>query len=586
MTASRFAYNDETFLLDGEPLRILSGALHYFRVHPDQWADRIAMGRLMGLNTIETYIPWNAHSPTRGTFDTDGGFDLGRFLDLVGEAGMHAIVRPGPYICAEWDGGGLPAWLLKTPGIRVRSSEPHYLDAVTEYLEAALAVVAPRQIDSGGPVILLQVENEYGAYGSDADYLRSLTEIYRRNGITVPLTTVDQPRDGMLERGSLPELLATGSFGSRVDERLAAIRAHQPNGPLMCSEFWCGWFDHWGGFHHVTDAAESARSLDRLLEAGASVNIYMLHGGTNFGLTNGANDKGVYQPTVTSYDYDAPLDEAGRPTEKFWKFRDVIARHEAVPPLPSDVRVPSEFVVPESVPLLGAGVLDDVAPGEWAPYESAPTLDDLGMASGFLRYRAFLSGSDEPAVLDLGEVRDRAWIFLDGTAVGVLSRAAGDHSIALPRGRGRLDILVEDEGRVNYGPRIGEPKGLIGPITLGGVELSGWQVAPVPIHDLPALAECSPASPLPLRAGLIRAHFELDEPTDLAMGTGELGWGVAWVNGFGLGRFRPRGPQRALYVPRPATRSGRNTVVLFTQEPPRSRRLTFHAALDLGPVDD
>jgi beta-galactosidase len=585
MTASRFAYDDETFLLDGEPYRILSGALHYFRVHPDQWADRIAKGRLMGLNTIETYIPWNAHSPMRGDFGTSGMLDLGRFLDLVGEAGMHAIVRPGPYICAEWDGGGLPAWLSTTPGIGLRSSEPRYLAAVTEYLEAALAVVTPRQIDSGGPVILLQVENEYGAYGDDADYLRTLTEIYRRNGITVPLTTVDQPRDGMLQKGSLPELLSTGSFGSRVSERLAALRAHQPRGPLMCSEFWCGWFDHWGGFHHVTDATESARSLDELLEAGASVNIYMLHGGTNYGLTNGANDKGVYQPTVTSYDYDAPLDEAGRPTEKFWRFREVIARHEAVPPLPSDALDVGDFVVPAPVPLLGAGLLDEVLPEEWTAHNTAPTFDDLGLAGGFLRYRASLTGGDEPTLLELGEVRDRAWLFLDGVTVGVLSRAAGERSIALPRGRGRLEILVEDEGRVNYGSRIGEAKGLIGPITLGGVEVLGWEAAPVPVDDLPTLAERL-ESPLPHRAGLVRAHFELDESTDLAMETSDLGWGVAWVNGFNLGRFRPRGPQRTLYVPRPATRAGRNTVVLFTQEAPRSRRLTFLPSLDLGPIDE
>jgi beta-galactosidase len=586
MTASRFAYDDETFLLDGQPTRIVSGALHYFRVHPDQWADRIAMGRLMGLNTIETYIPWNAHSKTRGTFDTEGGLDLDRFLGLVGEAGMHAIVRPGPYICAEWDGGGLPAWLLRTPGVGLRSSEPRYLEAVTEYLEAALAVVAPRQIDNGGPVILLQVENEYGAYGDDADYLRSLTDIYRRNDITVPLTTVDQPRGGMLERGSLPDLLATGSFGSRVDERLATLRAHQPRGPLMCSEFWCGWFDHWGGFHNVTNAEESARALDRLLGAGASVNIYMLHGGTNFGLTNGANDKGVYQPTVTSYDYDAPLDEAGRPTEKFWRFRDVIARYETVPPLPADAEIASEFAVPDPVPLRGAGLLGRVVPAAWTAYDDVPALDDLGLENGFLRYRTVLSGSDEPAVLEFAEVRDRAWVCLDGVAVGVLSRAAGDHAIALPRGHGRLDVLVEDEGRVNYGPRIGESKGLIGPATLDGVTIGGWQVAPVPVHELPEIAECSPPSPIPLGAGLIRAEFQLDEPTDLALGTSDLGWGMAWVNGFSLGRFRPRGPQRTLYVPRPATRAGLNSVVLFTQEPPRTRQLSFRPTLDLGPVDE
>ena len=586
MSTSRFAYDDETFLLDGEPFRIVSGALHYFRVHPDQWADRIRMGRLMGLNTIETYIPWNAHSRVRGAFDVTGGLDLGRFLDLVAEAGMKAIVRPGPYICAEWDGGGLPAWLLAMPGVTVRSSEPGYLRAVEEYLADSLAVVAPRQIDRGGPVILMQVENEYGAYGDDAAYLRTLVDIYRRNGITVPLTTVDQPRGEMLERGSLPELLSTGSFGSRVEERLGTLRAHQARGPLMCSEFWCGWFDHWGGYHHVTDAADSADGLDRLLGAGASVNIYMLHGGTNFGLTNGANDKGLYQPTVTSYDYDAPLDEAGRPTEKFWMFRDVIARHEPVPALDSQEWLDARFVVPEPAPLSGAGSLDDLDPVLGSRHEHPPTMDDLGLVSGFLRYSAVLSGGAEPAILKFAEVRDRAWVSLDGVPVGVLSRTAGDHALVLPRASGRLEVLVEDEGRVNYGARIGEAKGLIGPATVDDLPVIGWEASRVVLETMPEQALAAEESPVPLRAGLIRSTFQLDAPGDLAIDTRELGWGVAWVNGFCLGRYRPRGPQRTLYVPEPVTRPGPNTVVLFAQEPPRSSVLNFRPYLDQGPIDD
>ncbi|KJK11426.1 beta-galactosidase [Terrabacter sp. 28] len=586
MSTSRFAYDDETFLLDGEPFRIVSGALHYFRVHPDQWADRIEMGRLLGLNTIETYVPWNAHSRAPGTFDATGGLDLGRFLDLVAAAGMHAIVRPGPYICAEWDGGGLPAWLLATPGVKVRTSEASYLRAADEYLSAALRIIAPRQIDRDGPVILLQVENEYGAYGEDAEYLRALVDIYRRNGITVPLTTVDQPGGDMLRRGGLPELLATGSFGSRVDERLRTLRAHQSNGPLMCSEFWCGWFDHWGGYHHVTDAAESADGLDRLLSAGASVNIYMLHGGTNFGLANGANDKGLYQPTVTSYDYDAPLDEAGRPTEKFWMFRDVIRRHEPVPALDDRELPAASFVVPESTPLSGAGSLEEVDPGLWSRHEHLPTMDDLGLVNGFLRYRVSLSGGDQPAILKFAEVRDRAWVSLDGVPVGVLSRTAGNHAIVLPRAHGRLEVLVEDEGRVNYGPRIGEVKGLIGPATVDGRSVLGWEATAVALESMPERALTGEDSPVPLRAGLVRSTFVLDAPGDLAIDTNELGWGVAWVNGFCLGRYRPNGPQRTLFVPEPVTSPGPNAVVLFAQEPPLSRVLTFRSYLDLGPIDD
>jgi beta-galactosidase len=586
MSTSRFAYDDTTFLLDDEPFRIVSGALHYFRVHPDQWADRIEMGRLMGLNTIETYVPWNAHSRVRGTFDATGGLDLGRFLDLVAEAGMRAIVRPGPYICAEWDGGGLPAWLHAIPGVRIRSSEPGYLDAVDEYLIAALAIVAPRQIDHGGPVILLQVENEYGAYGDDREYLGALVDMYRRNGITVPLTTVDQPRGDMLERGSLPELLATGSFGSRVEERLEVLRAHQARGPLMCSEFWCGWFDHWGGYHHVSDASDAAHGLHRLLRAGASVNIYMLHGGTNFGLTNGANDKGLYRPTVTSYDYDAPLDEAGRPTEKFWMFRDVIGRYEPVPPLDSREWPDARFVVPEPAPLSGAGTLDDLDRTIWSGHENPPTMDDLGLVGGFVRYSAVLSGGDAPAILMFAEVRDRAWVSLDGVPVGVLSRTAGDHAIVLPRAHGRLEVLVEDEGRVNYGARIGEVKGLIGPATVDGRPVIGWEAAPVALETLPDRAVAAQDAPVPLRAGLIRSTFHLDAPGDLAIDTRDLGWGVAWVNGFCLGRYRPRGPQRTLYVPGPVTRPGPNTVVLFSQEPPRSPVLSFRSYLDQGPIDE
>ncbi len=325
-----FAIGETDFLLDGEPFRILSGALHYFRVHPGQWADRIRKARQLGLNTIETYVAWNAHAPTEAEFRLDGGLDLGRFLDLVAAEGMFAIVRPGPYICAEWTNGGLPAW-VNTPGAVIRRNDPHYMAAVHRYLAQLAPVLVPRQIDQGGTVILVQVENEYGAYGSDHDYLRALAKALRGIGITVPLTTVDQPTGSMLADGGLPELHATALFGSQAAQRLAALRRHQPTGPLMCAEFWNGWFDDWGGHHHVTPAAASAAELDEMLRLGASVNIYMFHGGTNFGLANGANDKGIYRPITTSYDYDAPLDEAGNPTAKYWAYRDVLARYTTVP---------------------------------------------------------------------------------------------------------------------------------------------------------------------------------------------------------------------------------------------------------------
>src|SRR5689334_10325120 len=405
MTTFEIAGDD--FVLDGEPHRILSGAIHYFRVHPDDWADRIRKARLMGLNTVETYVPWNAHEPRQGEWTTEGGLDLDRFLRTVQAEGMHAIVRPGPYICAEWDNGGLPAWLFTDPEVGIRRSEPRFLSAVTAYLERVLAIVRPLQVTAGGPVLLVQVENEYGAYGDDKEYLRHLTEVTLRAGIDVPLTTVDQPEPHMLENGSLPGLLKTASFGSRSRERLATLRRHQPTGPLMCSEFWDGWFDHWGAHHHTTPVAQSAADLDALLELGASVNIYMFHGGTNFGFTNGANDKGVYQPIVTSYDYDAPLDEAGEPTEKFWAFREVIAKHA---PVPSEDAVAGAAAPSLTVPFDASVPLFAVADrlGRWDHRDDLPSFDALGHYSGFGLYRTEID-TTEPAVLEFGEVRDRAY---------------------------------------------------------------------------------------------------------------------------------------------------------------------------------
>ncbi len=576
-----FEIGEHDFLLDGQPHRVVSGALHYFRVHPDQWRSRIRLGRMMGLNAIETYVPWNEHSPAPGEFLTDGRLDLARFLREVQDEGMHAIVRPGPYICAEFDSGGFPAWLLRERGVCVRSREPKYLAAVTQYLRSVMEIVAPLQIDRGGPVILLQVENEYGAYGDDHAYLRALTDRLRACGATVPLTTVDQPEPDMLRAGNIDGLLATGSFGSRATERLRALRAQQPTGPLMCSEFWCGWFDHWGAHHHTTSAAESAAELDELLAAGASVNIYMLHGGTNFGLTNGANDKGVYQPTVTSYDYDAPLDEAGRPTEKFWAFREVIGRYCDLPEFDRTEALP--FVVPEPAPIEVLGGLDDVlGPASWSDHDQLVTMDDLGQGRGLLRYRTRVDRGEDAAVLSFGEVRDRAWVSVDGEPIGTLSRDRHERAIVVPRSQGDIEILVEDQGRVNYGPRIGEAKGLIGPALFSGEEIGAWQTAPVDLEALPGAALEAEPTALPRGAAVFRAQVHLQNPTDLAVDSGEWGKGLLWVNGFTLGRYWRNGPQRSLFVPAGATRRGRNDIVVLELEATAASAVRFLPDLDLG----
>ncbi|KHK97848.1 beta-galactosidase [Microbacterium mangrovi] len=587
---STFTIGETDFLLDGHPHRILSGALHYFRVHPDDWADRIRKARLLGLNTIETYVAWNAHEPVRGEWNATGGNDLGRFLDLVAAEGMHAIVRPGPYICAEWHNGGLPVWLTADDELCLRTSDPRYVAEVTAYLRRVYDIVRPRQLDQGGPVILVQIENEYGAYGSDSRYLELLMDSTRDAGITVPLTTVDQPEPGMLRDGSLPGLHATGSFGSHVGERLATLREHQRTGPLMCSEFWDGWFDWWGGLHHTTSAADSARELDALLAAGASVNLYMVHGGTNAGLTNGANHKGRYLPITTSYDYDAPLDEAGDPTEKYWAFRDVIARYA---PVPDEVPAPATERPAFTVPLTPTAVtVSDAAVPVGAVTDEPPTFDELGIPSGLLLHSAVLRRADLPGggTLAVGEVRDHAWVSVDGMRVGELSRIRGERALAVPAGE-RIELLVEEQGRVNYGPRIGERKGLVDGVRLDGAAVTGWTTARI---DLAAFADLVSAAPTadPVREASfsgpvgLRAEFALDAASDLFLDTDGWGKGFAFVNGFLLGRYWSNGPQRTLFVPRPATRPGTNTLVVLELSSMTAPRARFLPCAHLGPHEE
>lgn len=594
-----FAIGDEHFLLDGAPHRIRAGALHYFRVHPDHWADRIHKARLMGLNTIETYIPWNAHAPHRGEFITTGQLDVVAFLRAVAAEGLHAIVRPGPYICAEWDNGGLPAWLFENAAVGIRRNEPLYMAAVTEYFEQILPLLAPLQIDNGGPIILMQVENEYGAYGSDKTYLAQLVRLNRAGGITVPLTTIDQPTHEMLENGRIDGAHLTASFGSRSVERLATLREHQPTGPLMSAEYWNGWFDFWGGHHHVTSVEDSADDLRELMATGASFCLYMFHGGTNFGFTNGANDKGVYQPTITSYDYDAPLAENGEATAKYHAFRSVIAEfHE----------VPSEGIAPVAaspafaVALTRASNLLDVVgvpggdvPGvaiEWQHREHLPTADELRCYDGFTLYRAALpAGSTR--VLRIAEVRDRASIFVDGNQVGTLSRAKHEHVLALPGGAaGVLQILVEDQGRVNYGPRIGEPKGLIGSVAINGIPLTGWDALPLSAAHLAKIVPTVSTTGSPIDSGqplggpvFTSGSFALPAPTDLFLSTAGFGKGVAWVNGFNLGRYWSAGPQRTLYVPQGALRAGGNELVLLELAGAAAPSIHFVPRPELGSSD-
>jgi beta-galactosidase len=588
-----FEIGEQDFLLDERPVQLVSGALHYFRVHPDQWADRIRKARLMGLNTIETYVAWNFHAPDPGTFHLDGRHDLGRFLDLVAAEGMHAIVRPGPYICAEWDNGGLPAWLFADGAAGVRRHDPGFLAAIGTYYAQILPVVAERQVTRGGPVLMVQVENEYGAYpGVPAEerarYLRELVDLTRAQGIDVPLFTSDQADDEHLSRGGLPELHKTANFGSRSLERLAVLRRHQPTGPLMCMEFWDGWFDSWGLIHHTTAPETTAQDLDDLLGAGASANLYMFHGGTNLGLTNGANDKGTYLPITTSYDYDAPLSEHGAPTPKYHALKAVIGKHGPVPDEDPAEPAPApelEVTLPDRVTL--ADVEHLLAGTTTRTSGLPPTADALRQWTGFVLYRTQVEADDAVVVVD--EVRDRALVALDGEPVGVLDRTSHTGSVPLPRRAGTLTLLVEDRGRVNYGSRIGEPKGLVGPVRTARRELTAWDATPLRLADAPTRLAAAFA-PAPAAAPLAGPSFHRGEFTAHA-GTDHLlrldGWtrGLVWVNGELLGRYSAQTPTRTLYVPGPYLRDGANELVVLELHAAAAARARFVATPDLGPTE-
>jgi beta-galactosidase len=576
---------DEGFRLDERPFRIISGALHYFRVHPELWADRLRKARLMGLNTVETYVPWNLHQPHPGELRLDGLLDLPRFLDLAAAEGLHVLFRPGPYVCGEWEGGGLPAWLLAEPGMRLRSTHAGYLAAVDGWFDALLPHVLPYQGTRGGPVLMVQVENEMGAYGRDPEYLRYLADGLRERGVDVPLFTSDQPAD--LEAGGLDGVLRTANFGSRPEEGFAELRRQQPSGPLMCTEFWIGWFDRWGGVHAERGAEDAAHTLDRMLAADASVNFYMFHGGTNFGFTNGANDKGHYRATITSYDYGSPLDEAGDPTPAYHEFRRVIAKYAPVPDEPVPGPGP-KLALPGIRCTATAPLLDNAARlGNPARSSARPlTMEELGQSFGFVLYDTVLPSAG-PALLCVEDVRDRAQFFVDGQPVGVLSREDHEHAIAfqVPREGARLSVLVENQGRVNYGQGIHDRKGLLGEITLNGVPLQGWTNQPLPLDDLSGLefdtAEAPQAGP-----AFHRAVFEVAEPADTFLAL--PGWtkGNAWINGFPLGRYWSRGPQQTLYVPGPVLRPGRNELVVLELHATATGRADLRDRPDLGPTEE
>ncbi|SOB78757.1 glycoside hydrolase family 35 protein [Streptomyces sp. 1331.2] len=591
-------YDADGFVRGGVPHRVVAGAVHYFRVHPGLWEDRLRRVRALGVNTVDTYVPWNFHELPGGRADFTGWRDVGRFVRLAGELGMDVILRPGPYICAEWEFGGLPARLLAVDGLRLRCADPAFLAEVDGWFDALAPELLPLLASRGGPVVAVQVENEYGSYGNDTSYLRHLRDGWVRRGVDCLLFTTDGAHDTMQQGGALPGHLATATFGSRAPERLAVLRRHQPHGPLTAMEFWIGWFDQWGLPHHVRDAQESAAALDELLATGASVSLYMAHGGTNFGLWAGANHSGAhpqdagYEPTVTSYDYDAPIGEAGELTEKFHALREVIGRYlpPADPDLPgAEPPAPLPRVAPQRLERADgrAALLANLDPLSQPVEHAAPLpMERLGQDRGLIHYRTRVPGPRPELPLRIDGLADRAQVFADGRALGVLERNSPGASLPLATDAGgvTLDILVEALGRVNYGPQMDDRKGITRGVWHGGQQLFGWRIRPLPLTDLSALRFThSDAQTRDGEPAFHRFTARLPSPADAFVALPGWGRGLLWLNGFLLGRYCAAGPQRTLYAPAPLWRTGGNELVVLELER-HGRAVELRDQPDLGPT--
>lgn len=558
----------DDFYLNGERFQVISGSIHYFRVVPEYWRDRLLKLRAMGCNTVETYIPWNFHEPKEGCFDFSGGKDVEAFIRTAQEVGLWVIVRPSPYICAEWEFGGLPAWLLREDGMRLRCSDERYLTHVRRYYDELMPRLAAWQITRGGPVIMMQVENEYGSYGDDQAYLTALRDMMLERGAEVPLVTSDGPEHDMLACGRVEGVFQTGNFGSHTKERFAYMK-EQGIQPLMCMEYWCGWFDHWGQEKHArTDAAASARDFGDALDMG-HVNIYMFHGGTSFGLMNGSNDYDKLTPDVTSYDYDALLSEDGRVTEKYRLFKEAIESRKGKAP----------DVMPADTPRRAYGEAKHVASGSLlAMAESLPSvhgvcpvsMERLGQDYGYTLYHTTLTNEDALRDIRLVGANDRAHILIDGRCVAVLyDRELLDtfrFEEPVPvRPGASLDILVENMGRVNYSWKIEhQRKGIDGGVVINGHQHFGWEMTCI---DEAAMAALAPAQDCFAEgSGVHRLTFRVDTPADTFLALPGWGKGVVFLNGFTLGRFWEIGPQKRLYIPAPLLREGKNDLLIVETE--------------------
>lgn len=600
-----FTLGKTDFLLNGKPFQIMSGEMHPARIPAEYWRHRIRMAKAMGLNTIAAYVFWNYYEPTEGHFDfSTGNHDLARFLRICQDEHMWVILRAGPYCCGEWDFGGIPPYLLKYPDLKVRCMDPRYIAAVSRYLGRLARVVAPLQITHGGPIVMVQLENEYGSYGNDRIYIKWLHDFWRAHGIDVPFDTSDGPTTFMLEAGSYPGCaVGLDSGGSEADFALA--RRMNPGVPVFSGETYPGWLTHWGEQWAGNSIEGIDGQLKFLLSNHHSFNLYVVHGGTNFGFTAGANSGGHgYEPDVTSYDYDAPIDEQGRATPKYMAMRALIGSYlpsgTPLPPIPDPI--PTMTIAPFMLERF-TSVWDNL-PAPLSTPQPVP-FEAMGQNQGLALYRTNLIGH-KSGRLTVTSLHDFALVYVDGKFIGTLDRRAGVQSIQLPPSSSAepvLDILVEAMGHINFAQEIIDRKGITDRVTLDGMTLMQWQTYRLPLDDdwVSSLKPKEPArtigvgpktqrvaapsrTPVPVsegsregerdgkperlagrydKAGFFRGTFNVDKPADTYIDMSRYKKGYVWVNGHNLGRYWDIGPQMRLYCPAPWLHPGTNHLLVL-----------------------
>lgn len=561
-----FKLGETEFLLDSKPFQIISGEMHPARIPFEYWRHRIQMAKAMGCNTIAAYVFWNYHETEPGVFDfKTGNHNIAEFIRIVQEEGMWLMLRPGPYVCGEWDFGGLPSYLLSIPDIKIRCMDPRYTEAVERYIKALAFQVKDFQVTKGGPIIMVQVENEYGSYGNDRTYMKWVQDVWGKSGIEVPFYTADGATPYMLEAGSLPDAAIGLDPGANESNFIEATKAN-PNVPSFCSELYPGWLTHWGEKWQRPDTTALLRDVKWLMDNKKSFNFYVIHGGTNFGYWAGANsfNPSQYQPCVTSYDYDAPINEMGQATPKYDALRNLLAKYQPakqkLPAIPAPVPV---IEIPEIQLTASASVWDNLPEAIQSPQPKP--MEMLGQKGGFILYRTNLTGHKK-GKLQITELHDYATVFVDGKYVGKLDRTKAENIIELPASTSanpQLDILVEGMGHINYAEYMIDRKGITDRVSLNGMTLMDWQIFALPF-DKTYLSDLKFLPSEATRPGtFFKGEFYLNKTGDTYLDVSQWKKGAIWVNGHNIGRYWEIGPQRRLYCPAPWLKKGKNEIVIF-----------------------